>query len=203
MQNSCIRAFRQAALLVSASAAPLLLANTAKAATIVACIGEQTTKTTDGGVNRRQALAGPARRAARKHVSGRQRRDDERQHGDERELRHGGEQGSRPWHRRHRSVSRRAERPLAECRRVASPRAESAAEAATPRWPAAAVAARRRQPAAPAPQASGTAAPTSSASSNDSGGCSFQGSGSKSAGAAWLALLGALLVQRRRRPFNG
>jgi hypothetical protein len=28
----------------------LLLANTAKAATVVACIGEQTTKTTDGGV---------------------------------------------------------------------------------------------------------------------------------------------------------
>ncbi len=45
----------------------------------------------------------------------------------------------------------------------------------------------------------GTAAPTSAASSSDSGGCSFQGSGSKAASASWLVLLGALLVQRRRR----
>jgi len=59
MQNSCVRGFRKlgargrftrVALLVSGSAAPLLLANTTQAATIVACIGEQTTKTTDGGV---------------------------------------------------------------------------------------------------------------------------------------------------------
>src|SRR5882724_4053258 len=60
MQNSCVPAFRnlgargrftRVALLVSAAAAPLLFANTGRAATIVACIGEQTTKTTDGGVS--------------------------------------------------------------------------------------------------------------------------------------------------------
>ncbi len=40
--------FAPVALLSIVAAAPLLLANTAKAATIVACIGEQTTKTTEG-----------------------------------------------------------------------------------------------------------------------------------------------------------